>query len=92
MGWAVALAPFGHPKNSEGLATLSPMSKAQVGGVGALMPLSASPWEPGGAGLQDSSLSSVPFSFLALLGGAAGWGAWAGISDHRDSLERGCGP
>lgn len=82
-------APY---KNSEGLATLSPMSKAQVGGVGTLMPLSASPWEPGGAGLQDSSLSSVPFSFVALLRGAAGWGAWAGISDPRDSLERGCGP
>lgn len=75
-------------KNNVGLATLSPMSKAQVVGWGALMPRSASPWEPGGAGLQDSSLSSVPFSFVALLGGAAGWGPCAGISDHRGTVWR----
>lgn len=35
---------------------------------------------------QDSSLFS-PF-LAAVLGGTADWGDWAGISSHRESLEK----
>lgn len=76
-------APY---KNSGRLEHPFPqISKAQLG-----LPLSASPpWEPRGAEPEDSSLLSR-FS-VAVLGDTAGWGAWAGISGPRDSLERGCG-
>lgn len=96
MGWAVTLAPFGHPKNiARGLDTLSPNVKGPVGWVGgthasvSFTPGARRGWAAG------PFLSSVPCSSVALLGGLAGSGPggfWAGIADHRDSLDRGCGP
>ena len=86
MGRAVTLAPLGHPTKIVGdLNALFPKFQRPSWRGGTTPPSASPPWEPRGAELEGSSLLS-PF-LVAVLGGTAGWGAWAGISGNRDSLE-----
>lgn len=87
MGRAVTLAPFGHPTKMVGdLNALFPKFQRPSWRGGTTPPSASPPWEPRGAELEGSSLLSPVL--VTVLGGTAGWGAWAGISGHRDSLER----
>lgn len=75
-------APY---KNGGGLERSFPqISKAQLAwGDNASVSLSTLGAKRSGArGLFPSPV------LVTVLGGTAGWGAWAGISGHRDSLER----